>query len=240
MLRIFTDFDGPIMDVSERYYQVYQYCLTEAKEPTQPVKVLSKEDFWQLKRAQVPERQIGHISGLHDDQARQFAMLRRETVHNPTYLKHDLLLPGAVEALENIQALNAHLVVMTMRRTKTLDWALAHHQLERFFPPEVRYCLPDDHVKTHDDIEKTRLMEKALAELPEACTAWMIGDTEADIAAARAHDVPVVAVLSGIRNQERLETYGPDCIVDNLQAAVAEIFSHVRSQVSPSFKKGIA
>jgi len=29
MLRLITDFDGPIMDVSERYYQVYQYCLQQ-------------------------------------------------------------------------------------------------------------------------------------------------------------------------------------------------------------------
>ncbi|MBE7384503.1 MAG: HAD family hydrolase [Leptolyngbya sp. SIO1E4] len=233
MLRIFTDFDGPIMDVSERYYQVYQYCLSEAKEPVQPVNTLSKEAFWQLKRAQVPERQIGHISGLHDDQARQFAMLRRETVHNLAYLGHDCLIPGAVEALEKIQALNYHLAVMTMRRVHALNLALAHHNLERFFPPEVRYCLPDDYVKTHDVVEKTRLMEKALAELPEACETWMIGDTEADIAAARAHDLPVVAVLSGIRDRDRLQTYDPDFIVDNLEAAVAAIVSQVRSQLSP-------
>jgi len=63
MLRIFTDFDGPIMDVSERYYQVYQYCLKEAKESEQPVTRLSKAEFWRLKRAQVPARAAnwGHL-----------------------------------------------------------------------------------------------------------------------------------------------------------------------------------
>lgn len=230
MFRIFTDFDGPIMDVSERYYQVYQYCLAELQEPTQPITVLSKKDFWQLKRAQVPERQIGHISGLHDDQARQFAMLRRETVHNASFLKHDQLIPGAVDALLKIQTMNYHLVVVTMRRARTLNSALASHQLEGFFPPDVRYCIPDDHVKTHDEVEKTRLIEKALTELPTACEAWMIGDTEADIAAAQAHGVPIVAVLSGIRNRDRLETHNPDFIVDNLQAAIVTIMSNMPSE----------
>jgi phosphoglycolate phosphatase-like HAD superfamily hydrolase len=229
MLRIFTDFDGPIMDVSERYYQVYQYCLEKAKEPEQGVTVLPKDEFWRLKRAQVPERQIGSLSGLHDDQARQFAQLRRQNVHNHDYLKYDYPIAGAIEALTHIQAWHSALAVITMRREKALNFALAHHGIEHFFPPETRYCLPDEYVKTHDVIEKTRLMDRALAELPPACETWVIGDTEADIAAARSHDLPVVAVLSGIRDRDRLATYDPDFIVDNLQAAVAVIAHQMRS-----------
>jgi phosphoglycolate phosphatase-like HAD superfamily hydrolase len=229
MLRIFTDFDGPIMDVSERYYQVYQYCLEEAKEPHQSVTCLSKQEFWRLKRAQVPERQIGAISGLHDDQARRFALLRRETVHSHGYLKYDCPVPHAIAALQHIQTLNSDLAVVTMRRQQALNFALEKFDLTHFFPASVRYCLPDVYVKTHDVVEKTRLMEKALAELPTASETWMIGDTEADIAAARAHDLPVVAVLSGIRDRDRLATYDPDFIVDNLKDAVAIISQQVQS-----------
>ena len=229
MLRIFTDFDGPIMDVSERYYQVYQYCLEAAKEPEQPVTCLSKTEFWRLKRAQVPERQIGAISGLHDDQARRFALLRRETVHNHAYLKYDHPVPYAVNALKHIQALQGDLAVITMRRQQALDFALQKFDLETFFPTHMRYCLPDVYVKTHDVVEKTRLMEKALGELPPAAATWMVGDTEADIAAARAHDLPVVAVLSGIRDRDRLSTYDPDFIVDNLKDAVVVIAQQVQS-----------
>lgn len=229
MLRIFTDFDGPIMDVSERYYQVYQYCLEKLKDPSQPIKLLSKQNFWQLKRAQIPERQIGTISGLYDDQARQFARLRRETVHSLAYLKYDCLIPHTVDTLEKVQAMDSHLVVVTMRRTRALNLALATYQLERFFPPEVRYCLPDEYVKTYDEVEKTRLLAQALEELPNAHTTWMIGDTEADITAAQAHQVPVVAVLSGIRDRDRLTACKPDFIVNNLQAAIATIAAQMSS-----------
>ncbi len=143
MLRIFTDFDGPIMDVSERYYRVYQYCLQETREPDQEVTVLPKAEFWRLKRAQVPERQIGALSGLHDDQARHFAMLRRENVHSRDYLKYDHPVLGAIEALSKLQALTSELAVVTMRRTYALNFALAKHGLEQIFPATVRYCLPD-------------------------------------------------------------------------------------------------
>lgn len=229
MLRIFTDFDGPIMDVSERYYQVYQYCLEEAKESEQPVTPLAKAEFWRLKRAQIPERQIGAISGLHDDQARRFALLRRETVHSHDYLHYDQLIASAMDALKQIQALTPHLAVVTMRRQRALSVALEEHGLKHFFPLAVQYCLPDVYVKTHDVIEKTRLIEKAMGELPPVTETWVVGDTEADIAAARSHDLPVIAVLSGIRDRDRLSTYDPDFIVDTLKDAVAIIATQAKS-----------
>jgi len=173
-----------------------------------------------------PNGKLGR--GLHDDQARRFALLRRETVHSHDYLKHDHPVPYAVEALKQIQALPSDLAVITMRRQQALTFALQEYDLEQFFPPTVRYCLPDVYVKTHDVIEKTRLMEKALAELPTVSETWMVGDTEADIAAARAHDLPVVAVLSGIRDRDRLSTYDPDFIVDNLKDAVLVIAQQLK------------
>ncbi len=91
MLRLITDFDGPITDVSERYYQVYKYCLETSKHPGQSVKPLEKAEFWQLKRSRVLETQIGIISGLDETQAKTFAQLRRQTVHTPDYFSYDSL-----------------------------------------------------------------------------------------------------------------------------------------------------
>jgi len=36
MRRLITDFDGPIIDVSERY-RVYKFCLDSTRRPDQPV-----------------------------------------------------------------------------------------------------------------------------------------------------------------------------------------------------------
>lgn len=227
MLRIITDFDGPIMDVSERYYHVYRHCLLEASEPGQVVTLLPKEEFWRLKRAQVPERQIGQISGLYDDQARRFAHLRRLMVHNLPYLVYDQLVPGALSALKRIQSLSIHLVVMTMRRASELEIVMADHHLDEFFPLADRYCLSDTYDKTQDIYDKPLLMQRALAEMPPAAQTWMIGDTEADIIAAQTHQIPVVAVLSGIRDLERLAQHQPTQIVPTLGEAVDYILSQV-------------
>lgn len=208
------------MDVSERYYRVYQFCLDHVRYPNQPVNRLSKAEFWQLKRSQIPEREIGQLSGLDEDQAKTFARLRRQTVHTLPYLVYDAPVPGAVAALERIQRSGIELATMTMRRTRELNAALTQYELGRFFQPDRRYCLSDDHTKTNDVDDKTWLMGKALAELPPAKATWMIGDTEADILSAKANGIPVIAVLSGIRNRDRLQQHSPDAIVANLSEAI--------------------
>ena len=232
MLRLITDFDGPIMDVSERYYQVYLFCLEQCQDPDRPAKPLPKPEFWRLKRACVPERKIGIASGLTEDQAAEFANLRRKTVHSLPYLKYDQLAPGAVEALEKVIAAKVDLVVMTMRRVKELDLAFGTHNLSRFFPIDRLYCLSDDYVKTGDVNDKPLLMERALRELPPTDEVWMVGDTEADMVAAKNHGVKAIAVLSGIRDRNQLECYKPDAIVEDLSEAVDLVLSQSSQPVS--------
>jgi phosphoglycolate phosphatase-like HAD superfamily hydrolase len=232
MLRVITDFDGPIMDVSERYYRVYHFCLDQVQAPGQIVCRLTKDDFWQLKRSQVPEREIGRQSGLDDAQAKEFAKQRKQTVHTLPYLVYDTPLPGAIESLQRMIDMGFELTTMTMRRTRELNLALEQYDLGRFFHPDRRYCLSNDFVKTHDVRDKTWLMGQALAELPPAAQTWMIGDTEADILAAKAHGIPVIAVLSGIRNRDRLQQHRPDWIAANLSEAVEIVVQQAAVVVS--------
>lgn len=220
MLRLITDFDGPIMDVSDRYYLVYHYCLAQTKHPGQAVYPLSQAEFWRLKRSRVPEQQIGLRSGLDEVQAVEFARLRRTTVHTLPYLAYDSLIPGSVAALERIQEAGADIAIMTMRRTWELKYVFERYNLERFFPANRCYCLSDNYIKTTDVKEKPLLMAQALKELPPAIETWMVGDTEADIVAAKTYGVKAIAVLSGIRDRTQLEQHQPDLIVNNLSEAV--------------------
>lgn len=231
MLRLITDFDGPIIDVSERYYQVYQFCLEKTRRPEQRIEQLSKAKFWELKRAKVSEKNIGIISGLDELQAQEFAQLRRENIHTQQYFKYDRLTAGAVAALEEVQHAEIDLAVMTMRRVRELEYAFNQHDLGRFFPKDRCYCLSNDYVKTRDVDDKPLLMERALVELPPAYETWMVGDTEADIVTAKKHGIKVIAVLCGIRDRTQLEIYQPDLIVNNLKEAVDILLYESLSQV---------
>jgi phosphoglycolate phosphatase-like HAD superfamily hydrolase len=223
-MRIITDFDGPIMDLSDRYYHVYQLCLETVKQPHQSITIFSKAKFWAYKQAQIPEIQLGIESGLTATQAQAFKEMRDLHAHQLQYLSLDRVVPGSIAALAKVQASGSDLLVMTLRRTCELIPAFTQYDLAQFFPPHHRYCLPDDYIK-HDDVEaKTQLMTKALSELPPDPDTWTIGDTEADIIAAQTYNIPVIGVLSGIRDRDRLEQYQPDKIVANLAAAVDFIF----------------
>ncbi|MDY6899465.1 MAG: HAD family hydrolase [Cyanobacteriota bacterium] len=220
MLRIITDFDGPISDVSERYYQVYLLSLDKNRHQNQQVRVLSKQEFWELKRSRIPEKQIGIISGLEEIQAESFARLRKQTVHTQPFFDYDVLANGAIQALLKAKKAGVDLAVMTMRRERELEYALQKFDLYQFFSQNRRYCLSNDYVKTRDVDDKPLLMERALQELPPIEKTWMIGDTEADITAAKKHDVKSIAVECGIRDRTQLESYHPDIIVKNLTEAI--------------------
>jgi phosphoglycolate phosphatase-like HAD superfamily hydrolase len=110
-----------------------------------------------------------------------------------------------------------------MRRTCELEAAFKQHDLGRFFSVDRCYCISDRYVKTGDVKDKPLLMAKALRELPPASDLWMVGDTEADIVAAKTHQVKVIAVLSGIRDRAQLELYQPDYIVNNLEEAASVV-----------------
>jgi len=185
MLRLITDFDGPIMDVSERYYRVYQLCLEKTRYPEQTIIELSKAEFWHLKRSHTPELQIALKSGLDPQQGQEFSQIRKQTVHTLPYFQYDALIPTALDALSKIQSAGVDLAVMTMRRVRELDYAFNRHNLAEFFPENRRYCLSNDYVKTRDVEDKPLLMARALAELPPVTDTWMVGDTEADITAAK-------------------------------------------------------
>jgi phosphoglycolate phosphatase-like HAD superfamily hydrolase len=223
-MRIITDFDGPIMDLADRYYHVYQLCLAQVREPNRSIRILTKAEFWTYKRAKISEQQIGIESGLTAAQAEIFKQIRDRTAHQLKYLSLDRVIPGAIAALEKIQASGVELIVMTLRRTCELNVAFEQYGLDRFFPIDRRYCLGDDYQKQGDIKDKTQLMAQALIDLKPDPNTWMIGDTETDIIAAQTHEIEVIGVLSGIRDLDRLEQYQPDKIVDNLADAVDFIF----------------
>lgn len=222
--RLFTDFDGPIMDVSERYFQVYKFCLAEIKNPTQIISPLTKSEFWNLKRSQTSEVEIAIKSGLTlPNQSQAFAQLRRETIHTQPFFQYDCFHPWAIAALETAQNLKIELALITMRRERELFPVLAKYDLLRFFESDRIFCLKDDYVKTQDIKDKPLLMAQAIASLaPSAYISqqWIVGDTEADIIAGNSQNITTIGILSGIRNQTQLLKYQPHAIAPDLEAAI--------------------
>lgn len=226
MVRLISDFDGVIVDLSERYYQVYCWRLQQVGDRHQPLSPLSKTMFWQLKRSKASQTEIGLRSGLTMAQIPQFAQLRHEHAHRLEHMRHDRLISGSLNALHTAQNLGWDMMIVTMRRTSELAEAFRlYPELDPYFGGDRRICIPDHASRNQDILEKPLLMGQALAQLNCHEPTWMVGDTEADIVAAQQHNLPVIAVLSGIRDRQILANYQPTYIAENLQEAIQLIAS---------------
>jgi phosphoglycolate phosphatase-like HAD superfamily hydrolase len=228
---VFCDFDGPIVDVSERYYSTYQLGLADvqaiyqAEGITLPIRVLSKVQFWQMKQDRVPDLEIAMRSGLQQSQIELFLQRVSQIVNQPTLLHKDQLQLGVRWALSMLHAKGVRLVLVTLRCQTQAVQILQSYGLTHLFSAiwgtqdeTAAYCNYAD--------EKTRLLAAALESSQQERAAsefsryaWMIGDTEADILAGQATGVPTIALTCGIRSRTYLEKFAPTCIYSDLLSA---------------------
>ncbi len=225
-LTVFCDFDGPIVDVSDRYYQTYQLGLAEVQANYQatgitlPIHLLTKEQFWQMKQNRVPDVEIAMRSGLSGAEIDLFLRQVVQIVNQPTLLDQDYLQPGVRWALTMLHNQGARLALVTLRCQQQAIQILNSHSLLSMFSgiwgaqdQGVAYLNHADH--------KTQLLTEAIASFGDIAphTAWMVGDTEADVLAGQATDIPTIALTCGIRSQTYLKKFEPTRIHSDLLSA---------------------
>lgn len=236
-LTVFCDFDGPIVDVSNRYYLTYQIGLADtrsfyqAQGITLPIQQLTKKQFWQMKQDRVPDIEIAMRSGLQGKQIDFFLGRVIEIVNQPALLNEDKIQPGVSWALALLHSRGVRLVLVTLRLSSQATQILRNHGLTRLF--SGIYGTDDSHAAYQNYSElKTQLLAKAIAEqsalvkLP--ISGWMVGDTEADLIAGQTLSIPTIAVTCGIRSQFYLKQFQPTHIDSDLLAAANYILAKTR------------
>ena len=108
---MFWDLDGPILDVSKKYYAVYNDILLEHKE-----KPLSKKKYWDLKRSKVSIEEL-LITTNSQKIIRKFNKSWIEKIETKNYQKFDQLQRGIIDVL-NRCAEKHELVIVTLRRNR--------------------------------------------------------------------------------------------------------------------------
>ncbi len=231
-LTVFCDFDGPIIDVSDRYYNTYQLALADVQTAYQdkgaplPLCLLSKTHFWQMKQDRVPDLEIALRSGLRQEQMDYFLQRVCSIVNQPALLHQDHLQPGVRWALELLHSQGVRLVLVTLRSQEQATEILQSYGLANLFT--LIRGTQDDTVAYGNAAEsKIQLLAEVLQEFPHWATepAWMIGDTEADILAGQASNIPTIALTCGIRSQTYLEKFLPTRIHSELLSAAHYLVS---------------
>jgi len=219
-LTVFCDFDGPLVDVSDRYYNTYQIALNQTYEYYQgdgsflTPNVLTKEQFWQMKQERVCDQEIALRSGLKLQHIPYFVQQVRAIVNESFLLRKDKFHQGVNWALALLHSQGVRLVVVTLRCQEQVTQLLNNYGLLRLFSGV--YGTTDETIAYRNNVEcKTALLKKAIAEYGDD-RACMVGDTEADILAAQATGIGAIALTCGIRSSNYLQQFQPDYIENDL------------------------
>lgn len=239
---IFCDFDGPIVDVSERYYQTYRNGLTAIEQQylhesgvqlyLQP---LSKQRFWDMKQNRVADIEIATRSGLPEDLFPTFMQQVERIVNHPSLLRWDSIQPTARAAMEHVRQCGFRLVLVTLRHPRQVENFLQSQGLAHLVD-EV-YGAADVNAAHANRVEqKCELLERAIAQQEDqghfTQDSWMIGDTEADIIAGQTFGLSTAALSCGVRSENYLQRLAPSRLYDSLLGAARNVIDTAVLQVA--------
>jgi phosphoglycolate phosphatase-like HAD superfamily hydrolase len=199
--RVAVDLDGTLLDTRRRHHAAYVAALQEQGQTP-----MSLDRFWRAKRRATPwVRLLGEAADTP-----RFLSIWAGRIEAPDMLALDRLHPGVDRALARLAEAGFEAVLITARR----DSAALHRQLA-----DLGLAKRFAHVvATHGQPKAS-----ALAALGRV-DAW-IGDTEEDVAAARSHGAPVIAVTNGIRCASLLAAAAPDALARSFPAAVSRLLA---------------
>lgn len=227
---LFCDFDGPIVDVSERYYRTYRLGLSTLQASHQkhhsealPLQILSKNQFWWMKRNRVADTDIAIRSGVPANLVDSLLQQVQRIVNHPHLLQWDTLQPGADIAIHKLKRMGIRLVLVTLRHPRQVQAFLQANDLSQYID-EIFGASDINAAHLNRAEQKVALLERAIdaqkAQGYQTSPTCMIGDTEADIIAGQQAGIITIALTNGIRSHDFLKRYQPTEIEPTLLKAV--------------------
>lgn len=204
---ILFDLDGPILDVKERYYSVYeQFVMENGGIP------LSLEEYWQQKRMNTPLEKLLEKSmcpGLISELVVKHKKYLSEHREEYSSLKLDKLQPGVKEILTKLSS-RYDLYLITLRRNKEN----LYRQLDEFwllpFFKKVLSAVPTSESKWQHKVDL--LTEHNL----QHESGIIIGDTPTEILAGKKSGLTTIGISNGIRDKEILLQAEPHLLVESV------------------------
>lgn len=203
---IFIDFDGTLVDIAPRHYRVYRKCVEKMGGTP-----LDRKKYWELKRDNISWNELLLISGLEINNRDDYLELFIDRIESLEELYRDELFVDSLSALKKLSSNDNKLYLLSLRRNSdALDKQIEKLGIECFF---------EEILSGHSDTKEGALLKKAdiikqTIDNPE--DSIIVGDTEADVAAAQQLNATSIALLSGIRSKKFLKSMEPDYLVDGI------------------------
>lgn len=203
---VILDLDGPLLDGKQRHFQCYADILTE-----HGLRPIPMDTYWDMKRTRVNRKELLRLSDavfFYDDFLRRWM----RDIEQKKYLALDGLQEHVVDILNAWKKNGVRLLLATMRNNKAnLHWQLTRLQLTGLFDQVV--------VTGNGDggASKMSAVRPHMADTALEHVVW-IGDTEADVQAARQLGVKACALACGLRSGDYLASLHPDMLELDLAA----------------------
>lgn len=202
-MKIFFDLDGTLIDVLPRHFAVYSELVAHFGG-----NILDKEAYWNLKRDKVKWPVLLRKSNLSPGIEADFLEHFRSKIEARAYLRMDVLFLGVEKKLHDLSLCHELYLVSLRRNHKNLLWEIDMLGLRPLFK---------DILSGHSETDGYDVKMKLIGEvLGSEASALVVGDTEADIITARELGLRSVAVGSGIRSVEFLQTLRPNGLLPSV------------------------
>lgn len=200
---MFFDFDGTLVDVRERHYRTYRSAVEALGG-----RPLGPSAYWLLKRRGTGWAELLAHSRLSPGQHAAFLERFIAQVEAPASLRLDRLFPGVPKLLEARRRRGDRLFLVSLRRSAPAFQAqVAELGIRELFE---RVC--SGHTEADAYVQKASLIQGIGFGSPAA----VVGDTEADLLAARSLRLAPIGVASGMRNRGYLQRLGPQVVVGSV------------------------
>jgi len=203
---LIIDLDGPILDGKFRHYACYKNILL-----SHGCNALEIETYWSLKRDHVDLSTL--LAASHANRIRNtFTEQWLKLIEQPRFLALDRLHPGSKGILRQWRRMGLQLILATMRQ----DPLGLSSQLESLGLAALINQVVPCSLALGGKGKALRVKESVGPFSADNCI-W-IGDSEADIEAARTLGLRVIAVTCGIRSEEYLVRLNPDILAEDLRS----------------------
>lgn len=209
---VLFDLDGTLIDSVPDIATATDTTLTSLGAPAAGA---SKVRLWVGNGAATLVQRALHDAGI-DQAQHKLAMTLWRAAYTLCCTRKTQLYPGAIETLEALQTARVEMALVTNKPLQFARPILKHLGIERYFRWVVGGECVSNKKPAPDMLNDA--MEEAGASAHQCV---MVGDSAADIDAARAANMRVVAVSYGYSRGAPVAQLKPDLIVDDLRELIS-------------------
>src|SRR4051812_10449014 len=214
---VLIDLDGTLLDTAPDLAAAANRMLVALKMPTRSVHEISTYVGKGITRL-VERALVGDLEGKPDAALLQRALPLFAAAYDEESGRHSRVFGGVMEGLEKMQSMRQRLACVTNKAERFTLPLLERMGLARYF--EAVVCGDQVARGKPDPLPSLTACERLGIAPAEAL---VIGDSENDVAAARAGGMRIVCVSYGYREGRSIESLGADAIVADLREAAAHL-----------------